>query len=73
MTNAVFAVPDAQVAMIDGGSYDFFFWDLACLRQQQFHWYFSSPIEMFTVNKLSDAFEVEIADIARAMRLIEFV
>jgi hypothetical protein len=73
MTNAAFAPHEANVFMIDGGNYDFFFWDLACLCRQQFHWYFASPIDMFQVNKLVDTFRVDTADVGRAMRQVGFL
>lgn len=41
LTNMVFAESDCKIGMIDPGLYDFFFWDLACIKRQNFNWYFN--------------------------------
>ena len=46
LTNAIFAPADARFTVIDPGLYDFFFFDLAGLRGQQFNWIFTEPIEI---------------------------
>ncbi len=41
LTNIVFASGACNVGMIDPGLNDFFFWDLACLNNQRFQWFYS--------------------------------
>lgn len=58
LSNIVFCPEGAEVLMIDPGLYDFFFWDIACLRKQTFSWYFNRPLDMFDPLMLSAPFEV---------------
>lgn len=58
LSNIVFCPEGAEVFMIDPGLYDFFFWDIACLRKQTFSWYFNRPLDMFDPHMLSASFEV---------------
>jgi capsular polysaccharide biosynthesis protein len=39
--------PGGRVAMLDGGSCDSFFWDLACLRGLDFAWGFTAPVAAY--------------------------
>lgn len=55
LTNSIFAKASARVFMIDPGLYDFFYWDLACVRRQDFSWYFSEPLVRFDTTRAQRA------------------
>jgi capsular polysaccharide biosynthesis protein len=47
LTLAAAMVPGGRMAMLDGGSCDSFFWDLACLRGLDFAWGFTAPVAAY--------------------------
>jgi capsular polysaccharide biosynthesis protein len=40
LTNTIYAPEGSKIILLDPGMYDFFFYDLACLKGQDFHWVF---------------------------------
>lgn len=71
LTNTVFSPQCAQVTIIDPGMYDFFFYDLAGLRQQQFNWIFTQPIELNDGSRLHSDYSVDVALIRQVLNVID--
>ncbi|MER9952315.1 glycosyltransferase 61 family protein [Mesorhizobium sp. M0047] len=73
LTNLVFAGPHCDVFMIDPGTYDFFFWDLSCLREQHFSWYFNKEIDFFKVDSLTRQVDLDANAVISALKLSHFI
>lgn len=73
LSNLVFAPENARAFMIDPGLYDFFFWDIACLRRQTFSWYFNRPLDMFDPHMLSAPFEVDEPNLRASLAMSDFI
>lgn len=52
LTLSAAMAPGGHVAMLDGGSCDSFFWDLACLRGLGFAWGFTAPVAAYDAGLL---------------------
>jgi hypothetical protein len=59
MTNICFMSPNANVFMIDPGLHDFFFWDLACLFDLNFSWFFNDLFP-YSPEKASEDYHVNV-------------
>ncbi len=59
LTNMLFAPPGAKVMMIDPGTVGFYFWDLACLAQQDFTFLFADSVVPFNLEKASQRVDLE--------------
>ncbi|RAA20101.1 hypothetical protein DN523_22480 [Burkholderia multivorans] len=70
LTNSVFSPEGAQVTVIDPGLYDFFFYDLASLRGQQFNWIFTQPIEINDGSRLHSNYVVDAALIKQVLDVV---
>lgn len=73
LTNLIFAGPHCDVFMIDPGTYDFFFWDLSCLRNQHFSWYFNKEVDFFKVDSLTRQVDLDANAVISALRLSRFI
>jgi len=71
LTNALAMAEGTKVGMIDPGLCDPFFWDLACLKQQQFTWIFTREITPFEPKRLTAPFAVDIAALGPALDWFE--
>ncbi|OFT76764.1 hypothetical protein HMPREF3115_25815 [Burkholderia sp. HMSC10F09] len=71
LTNSVFSPEGAQVTVIDPGLYDFFFYDLASLRGQQFNWIFTQPIEINDGSRLHSNYVVDAALIKQVLDVVD--
>lgn len=58
LTNALFAGSEAKTMMITPGLPDRFFWDIACLQEQQFYWFFAKPLQHFSDTVSRSEYEV---------------
>lgn len=72
LTNIIFSPPECDVFMIDPGSYDFFFWDLACLNKQNFSWYFNQKIEFFKNDILEAPISIDVSSLDIALNKAGF-
>jgi len=70
LSNICFSPEDAKVIMIDNGMYDFFFYDLACLRRQEFSWIFTKKIAFENVTQLHDDWQADSSLIAAALSML---
>lgn len=52
LTNIMFAPSTAKIGMIDRGLGGLFYYDLACLKQQEFAWFFAKPLARFSTEAL---------------------
>jgi hypothetical protein len=71
LTNAVAMAAGSKVGMIDPGLCDSFFWDLACLKQQNFTWIFTREITPFDPARLRAPFVVDIGALRPALDWFE--
>jgi capsular polysaccharide biosynthesis protein len=71
LANTVFAPEQAEILMIDPGMYDFFFWDLACLRKQRFSWHFSAPLAPFDVGRLHGNYTVPADPVRQTLKALD--
>lgn len=51
MANMIFSRPETEILMLDPGIGDRYFWDLACLGGQHFHWLFTEPLAHYTTER----------------------
>lgn len=71
LTNILFSPPDAEIYLLDPGLYDLFYYDLASLRGQTFHWIFTEKIKPFDVARLHRGYYVEPSLVRGALSLIQ--
>lgn len=72
LSNVGFCPEGADVFMIDPGLYDFFFWDITCLRRQGFSWFFNKQLEMFDAKNLSKPYEIQEESLRTALTMSGF-
>jgi capsular polysaccharide biosynthesis protein len=72
LSNVGFCPEGADVFMIDPGLYDFFFWDITCLRRQGFSWFFNKQLEMFDAKHLSSPYEIREESLRTALEMSGF-
>ena len=73
LTNLVFAPSSCSTFMLDPGLFDFFFWDLAGLKSQQFNWYFNRPLDYFDFSMLDSGFKIDSAVVETCLRRAGFL
>ena len=59
LANILFSSSDAKIMMIDPGYGGLYFWDLACISTQNFHFLFSGPITPFSNSLANDPIHVD--------------
>jgi capsular polysaccharide biosynthesis protein len=70
LSNICFSPPATKIMMIDNGMYDFFFYDLACLRSQEFSWIFTKKIAFENVTQLHEDWRADSSLIAAALTML---
>jgi hypothetical protein len=73
LSNIAFCKKDTKIFMIDPGLYDFFFWDLSCVFDLEFNWYFAQPLEIFEIGMLTASYSIDLTDLRAALRRTEFI
>jgi capsular polysaccharide biosynthesis protein len=71
LTNTLFMPPGSRVGMLDPGSCDPGFWELACLKGQQFTWIFTREVTPFEHARHNSPFPVDIEALRPALDWFE--
>jgi capsular polysaccharide biosynthesis protein len=71
MTNMLFCPAGADVFYICNGLLDFFFWDIAGLCRQKFHWFFAQPLKVFDQETFVRNFTVNIGGLMSALEFTQ--
>jgi len=71
LTNALAMAAGSRIGMIDPGLCDPFYWDLACLKQQQFTWILTREVTPFDPQRLMAPFAVDLAALCPALDWFE--
>ncbi|WP_083649325.1 glycosyltransferase family 61 protein [Salaquimonas pukyongi] len=67
LSNILFSPVNSKILMLDNSGYDYFFWDIACLKKLEFHWHYSNHVQMFDYNVLREGFTVDIDSLCRVL------
>lgn len=70
LTSTLFSTAGAHIIMIDPGTHDFFFYDLACLKKQPFSWIFGQPLKTTDNENLHGGWSVRPDIVQSALRSI---
>jgi len=70
LSNIAFAPTGCEVAMIDPGLGDFFFWDFACLVGHRFTWLFAGPLRGYTEELARSDFAYDIPILESNLRFL---
>lgn len=68
MTSIMFAPRSARILVLDPGTHDLFFYDLACLRGQSFAWAFSGPLVRADTTRLHAPWSMRTDVVETALR-----
>ncbi|WP_416409235.1 glycosyltransferase family 61 protein [Agrobacterium rosae] len=69
-TNIMWASEGCRSFFIDPGLTDYFFWDIANIMNQRFHWYFQGPVSRWSQEFSERNYEINTDDVMRQVRAI---
>jgi capsular polysaccharide biosynthesis protein len=67
LTHAVFMPAEARIGMLDSGLGDRFYWDLACLKRQEFTWMFLNEVKPFERQRIIAPYSVDLSVLRSAL------
>lgn len=70
LSNICFSPRNTKIVMIDNGMYDFFFYDLSCIREQEFSWIFTKKIALENVTLLHEDWAADSSFISTALTML---
>lgn len=65
LSNIIFCPKGAKVAMISPGMFDFFFYDIACLRNLDFTWLFTSSLKWPSLADLHGSWKIDVDSVKK--------
>lgn len=71
LTSIVFAPNSAKVLVLDPGTHDIFFFDLACLKGQSFAWLFAAPLEPPSLAALHGSWSIRLDLVESFLRTLD--
>ncbi|NTE87893.1 glycosyltransferase family 61 protein [Agrobacterium rubi] len=69
-TNVMWASEECRSFFIDPGLTDYFFWDIANIMKQRFHWYFQGPISRWSQELSERNYKINIDDVIHKVKSI---
>ena len=72
MANMIFAPPSCEVLIIDPGLADCYFWDLACLVGQRFHFLFVGRCDHYSPERAEKSFHVDPDSVRATLRMLDW-